>query len=148
MAGQDSLALVPSPPAGATAEPCPTPVELPPFREIYQRYFEFVWSSARHLGTSPESLDDIGRRVASMGWNLGETYALGDNPLVLLTALQSAYQPDASSSSYVNKAMPLLSEDGQYITNPNGRPLRVYTQLDNRLMFEDLYCKLATFAAI
>ena len=63
MAGQDSLALVPSPPAGATAEPCPTPVELPPFREIYQRYFEFVWSSARHLGTSPESLDDIVQEV-------------------------------------------------------------------------------------
>src|SRR5881396_2803981 len=63
MAGQDSLALVPSPPAGATAEACPTPAELPPFREIYQRYFEFVWSSARHLGTSPESLDDIVQEV-------------------------------------------------------------------------------------
>jgi RNA polymerase sigma-70 factor (ECF subfamily) len=63
MAGQDSLALVPSPPAGATAEACPAPAELPPFREIYQRYFEFVWSSARHLGTSPESIDDVVQEV-------------------------------------------------------------------------------------
>ena len=63
MAGQDSLALVASPPAGATAEISSPRAELPPFREIYQRYFDFVWSSARHLGADTEGIDDVVQEV-------------------------------------------------------------------------------------
>lgn len=63
MAGQDSLALAASPPAGATAEVCPPRAELPPFSEIYQRYFDFVWSSAKHLGIGTESIDDVVQEV-------------------------------------------------------------------------------------
>jgi RNA polymerase sigma-70 factor, ECF subfamily len=63
MAGKDSLALAASPPAGATAEVSPPRARLPPFREVYQRYFDFVWSSVKHLGIGTESIDDVVQEV-------------------------------------------------------------------------------------
>ncbi|HLV67110.1 MAG TPA: sigma-70 family RNA polymerase sigma factor [Polyangiaceae bacterium] len=32
---------------------------VPPFASIYEQYFDFVWASARRLGVSPASMDDI-----------------------------------------------------------------------------------------
>lgn len=87
-------------------------------------------------------LDDLMSRADH---SLGEAYVLGDNPLVLLTALQSAWEADPSSSKYVSVPAPRINDAGQYEPNPEGRSIRVYTQLDNRLMFEDFYAKLATF---
>ncbi|MCD5314882.1 nucleoside hydrolase [Kineosporia babensis] len=92
------------------------------------------------------TLDGVRTIVAGWGGDLGETYVLGDSPLVLLTALQSGFEPDPSSSSYVSRPTPFLMEDGSYQANPEGRPMRVYTGIDNRLMFEDLYAKLLLFA--
>jgi len=65
--------------------------------------------------------------------------------LVLLTALQSSFEADPSSSSYVLKSSPLINSQGLYETNHNGRNIRVYTQLDTRLMFEDFFAKLKLF---
>jgi RNA polymerase sigma-70 factor (ECF subfamily) len=42
---------------------CPPHAELPPFSEIYQRYFAFVWSSVKHLGIGPGSIDDVVQEV-------------------------------------------------------------------------------------
>jgi|TARA_R110000744_G_scaffold366420_1_gene475461 purine nucleosidase len=77
-------------------------------------------------------------------WNIpiGEVYIYGDNPLVLLTAIQSSFEPDPSSSTYVVKQAPRINDVGVYETNLNGRIIRVYQQLDNRLLFEDFYAKL------
>lgn len=61
MAGHDSLAR--AAPPGATGEVCPPLAVLPPFSDIYSRYFEFVWSSARHLGIGPEAIDDVVQEV-------------------------------------------------------------------------------------
>jgi len=94
-----------------------------------------------------ESLDHVSEVMEQHGRNLGETYALGDSPLVLLTALQSAFEPSPSSSAYVTRPMPTLSANGQYIENDAGRPVRVYTRVDTRLMFEDFFHKLAALAA-
>lgn len=93
-----------------------------------------------------ESIDRVVAAVESAGAPMGETYALGDSPLVLLTALQSPFQPDPSSSEHMTMPTPLLTEDGRYEPNPEGRPMRVYTRLDTRLMFEDLFLKLAVAA--
>ena len=81
-------------------------------------------------------------------WNIpiGEVYIYGDNPLVLLTAIQSSFEPDPSSSTYVNKQAPRINDVGVYETNLNGRIIRVYQQLDNRLLFEDFYAKLELFS--
>jgi RNA polymerase sigma-70 factor, ECF subfamily len=32
---------------------------LPPFHVVYQQYFDFVWSSARHLGAAADAVDDV-----------------------------------------------------------------------------------------
>ncbi len=58
MAGQDSLARVAGPPAGGAAELRPL-ASVPPFSEVYQQYFDFVWSSARHLGVGSSAIDDV-----------------------------------------------------------------------------------------
>ena len=81
-------------------------------------------------------------------WNIpiGEVYIYGDNPLVLLTANQSSFEPDPSSSTYVIKQSPKINDAGVYETNLNGRMIRVYQQLDNRLLFEDFYAKLELFS--
>lgn len=78
-------------------------------------------------------------------WNIpmGEVYIYGDNPLVLLTALQSSFEPDPSSSTYVIKQAPIINEEGLYKVNLKGRNIRVYQQLDNRLLFDDFFAKLA-----
>ena len=75
-------------------------------------------------------------------FNIGETYILGDSPLVLLTALQSPYEADPSSSDYVVKACPRINTSGTYDPNPNGRKIRVYQHIDTRLMFGDFFAKL------
>lgn len=74
---------------------------------------------------------------------VGETYILGDSPLVLLTALQSYFEPDPSSSEYLLRDSPLINSSGQYEINPSGRKIRVYSRLDTGLMFRDFYAKLA-----
>jgi inosine-uridine nucleoside N-ribohydrolase len=77
--------------------------------------------------------------------NMGETYILGDSPLVLLTALQSSFEADPSSSEYVIKTAPIINQQGAYEFNHLGRPIRVYTRLDKNLMFEDFFAKLQLF---
>jgi purine nucleosidase len=85
---------------------------------------------------------DVFALAAGVGLNLGETYILGDSPLVLLTALQSSFQPDPSSSRYVTRFTPHINDDGSYTPRTSGRRIRVYTDLDVRLMFSDLFTKL------
>lgn len=83
-------------------------------------------------------------RIGHLG---GETYVMGDSPLVLLTALQTTFEADTGSSAHHEVACPTLSANGSYVQNPIGRQIRVYHQLDVRLMFEDLFSKLELFSA-
>lgn len=85
-------------------------------------------------------LDDLIRRAHG---SLGEAYVLGDSPLVLLTALESSWEQDPSSSGYVSLPCPEISDQGSYVENSKGRPIRVYTSLDTRLMFGDFFAKMA-----
>lgn len=93
-----------------------------------------------------DALRAVAARAAAGGTPAGETYALGDSPLVLLTALQAFFEPDPSSSDYVLRPTPRLDDAGAYIASPGARPMRVYTRVDTRLMFEDLFLKLRAFA--
>jgi purine nucleosidase len=101
----------------------------------------------RPLGRLGEHLYDaifgVFELASSVGLNLGETYILGDNPLVLLTALQSSFEANTSSSRYVLMDAPRINDDGTYSPRSGGRRIRVYTELDLRLMFDDLFTKLA-----
>lgn len=79
--------------------------------------------------------------------NLGETFILGDNPLVLLTALQSSFDADPSTSESSLRVRPIFSADGEYDgERPDLPEVRVFTRLDTRLMLADMYAKFATFA--
>jgi purine nucleosidase len=89
-----------------------------------------------------QTLVDIHELVAPHGLNMGEVYVLGDSPLVLLTALQTGFEADPASSSYIELARPHIGSDGGYQSNPAGHPVRVYGGLDVRLMLDDLYAKL------
>jgi hypothetical protein len=92
-----------------------------------------------------DSLDRIRGLVAEHGGSMGETYCLGDSPLVLLTALQTAFEPGPASSDSVVLSAPYLNAEGWYEERSDGRLLRVFTSLDNRLMFEDMFLKFAQF---
>lgn len=81
-------------------------------------------------------------RLRQYHLNIGETYILGDSPLVLLTALQSSFEADPSSSEYVQRPAPRLTAQGTYAANPTGRPIRVYRRLDTSLLLSDLLAKL------
>lgn len=91
-------------------------------------------------------LENVMQMLGKYGLNAGETYILGDSPLVLLTALQSTFEPDPSSSKYAVKMAPFVNDKGDYMINPNGRNIRVYDLIDTRLMFDDLFAKLAMLA--
>src|SRR6185436_12002748 len=58
--------------------------------------------------------DDVRQRAARHGVDIGETYIVGDSPLVLLTALQSSFEPDPSSSHYDLRPAPTIDDDGTY----------------------------------
>lgn len=87
-------------------------------------------------------ISGLSEAAAKVGLKVGEAYALGDSPLVTLTALQSAFEPDPASSDYTVVAAPTVQDDGTCKPNPKGRPIRVYTTIDTRLTFGDMVAKL------
>jgi purine nucleosidase len=89
-----------------------------------------------------DTLGDASKMIHEIFHSVGEIYVLGDSPLVLATALQSIFEPDTSSSFHVVKPKPNILDSGLYEEKPSGTPMRVYTQLDNRVLLEDLYAKL------
>ena len=89
--------------------------------------------------------DKLGELFRRAGGTLGEAYDLGDSPLLLVTALQSTWEPDASTSDYVMMHCPDLNSCGIYEANPDGRMIRVYTRLDSHLIFEDMLAKFSNW---
>lgn len=87
-------------------------------------------------------LDQLERIIHRLNIPLGETYILGDSPLVTLTSLQSAFEPDASSSDYIIRSTPGIDDRGNYQDIDGARPMRVYTSIDTRLTFADMFAKL------
>ena len=39
------------------------PNEVSPFESLYRQYFDFVWSSVRRLGVSPDAVDDVVQEI-------------------------------------------------------------------------------------
>lgn len=116
------------------------------YRQALVSYAEILYRVKNKGATGKylaERLEDLIKRAKR---TLGEAYALGDSPLVLLTALQSAWEVDPSSSKYALRPAPRVGDDALFESNPNGRPIRVYYDLDTRLMFGDFFAKLALFS--
>jgi purine nucleosidase len=90
-------------------------------------------------------IEDVMKLTQQYNFSIGETYVLGDSPLVLFTALQSSFNADPSSSRYIVKKAPGISNTGLYETDSSARDIRVYNEIDNRLMFDDFFSKLILF---
>ena len=75
--------------------------------------------------------------------SLGETYVLGDNPLVLLSALQTPWEADPASSESIWLPAPRIDDEGNYQNAPKGRRIRVFRKLDTRILLEDFFAKAA-----
>ena len=110
------------------------------YRQVIMPYSSLLLK-VKTQGKIGEYLTAALERVMKMGvkynFNLGEIYIVGDSPLVLLTALQSSFEPDPSSSKYVLRPSPLINSQGLYEVNNSGRNIRVYTQLDVHLLLDD-----------
>ncbi len=76
---------------------------------------------------------------AASDFRTGETWVLGDSPAVGLILYEHRFD-------YEWIPAPHVQPDGCYVQdNPINRPIRVYKHVDSRLIFEDLYAKLALF---
>jgi inosine-uridine nucleoside N-ribohydrolase len=83
--------------------------------------------------------------------NTGETWTLGDSPLVVLTALND-WPPSGrgagfaylrtGSSRFEEMIAPRLDENGAPTAQAQGRKMRLYSSIDTRLMFGDFFAKL------
>ncbi len=156
-----------TPPPGYTTMEYNTGIDLAAVQVIFNQSSIDIWQVPRdvyrqalmsyaELKLNVETQGEIGKYLTAkidniidlttkFNFKIGETYVMGDNPLVLLTALQSSFEADPSSSFYKLKQSPLVNDQGTYEVNYKGRNMRVYNQIDNRLLFEDFYAKLKLF---
>ena len=94
------------------------------------------------------SLDQFAEEMQSYGLPTGETFILGDSPLVLLSALHSSFSPSPSSSEWIERPRFGLLASGHYDSTRQGPTVRISTRLDTCLLIEDLYAKLALHRAM
>jgi RNA polymerase sigma-70 factor (ECF subfamily) len=59
MMGSKSTAQAPAIPPNADPGPDISVFAVPNLQAIYKEYFDFVWSSARHLGATGDAIDDV-----------------------------------------------------------------------------------------
>ena len=75
-----------------------------------------------------------------------EEYVLGASPLVLMSSLQTFFEPDTASSDFVEINAPRMTDEGLYDFSKTGRKIRVYTEIDTALMFRDMETKIQLHA--
>lgn len=93
------------------------------------------------------ALDEVRALVSTDARPTGGTYVLGDQPLVSLTALQTFFEPSPASSRFVDLPRPRIADDGTYVENPTAASVRVFTHIDTRLMFDDMYARFEQLTA-
>lgn len=74
------------------------------------------------------------------GFPKGEMWTLGDSPAVSLLIDDQPYD-------YEFKPAPRITSDMHYVHHQKERLIRVYHDVDSRLILEDMYAKLALFAS-
>jgi purine nucleosidase len=94
---------------------------------------------------------ELSEKLGKLKLNTGETWTLGDSPLVVLTALNdwvpSSFGPSfayerTGSSLFDEVVAPHLNVDGTFAPRPQGRKIRAYRSVDTRMMFDDFFAKL------
>lgn len=71
------------------------------------------------------------------GWPRGEDWTLGDQPIVgiLLNTNQD-------TDHYIELPAPRITADTKYDLNTRNRPIRVYTDINSRIMLDDFFAKM------
>lgn len=116
------------------------------YRQALTSYSELIYKVKGKGEVGNYLVSRLEHLMTQANRSLGEAYVLGDSPLVLLTALQSSWESDPSSSKYKIKPAPTVDDSGVFEENSFGREIRVYYDLDIRLMFEDFFAKLSLFS--
>jgi purine nucleosidase len=109
---------------------------------LYEKLVAAPAEMSRHLPAS-----------VSFKFNTGETWILGDSPLVVLTSLtdwvpnfdfktRSVSWDKTSAGHYDEVPCPLMNADGSFSPRSDGRKVRIYKDIDTRLMFGDFFAKL------
>lgn len=80
--------------------------------------------------------DWYGRIPRRIPFPHGEVWSIGDQPTVTVLL-----ESDAGAKFHMENA-PIINEDMSYTPNPNGKLMRVYDAIDNRLTMGDLFAKL------
>jgi len=91
-------------------------------------------------------LDALDRVRLNYADQMGDTYILGDNPLVTLTALLSSFEPDSASSEYFTVPKPMIMDDCSYRHRQDGPMMRIYRTIDTRLTLADMFARFAQAA--
>ncbi len=87
-----------------------------------------------------DQLDTLNKELGHRdSWVFGETWNLGDSPVVTLMMY-----PQFHFSTL--REAPSILEDGSYTFDGTGRNIRVYHDIDSRLILEDFYAKLMLHA--
>lgn len=107
-----------------------------------QRHVAASGTLGRYLVDQTTRIQEWTREIAP----IGETYVMGDSPLVTLTALQSSFQPEPSSCRWVARPTPAIDDAGAYVARDDAREIRIYTDIDMRVMWEDLVAKLSLWS--
>lgn len=109
------------------------------------------WLYEKYVGVAAEFSKNIPSQY-KFKFNTGETWILGDSPLAVLTSLtdwvpnfdgKSATWDRTSAGRFDDVITPLLNEDGTFSPRSEGRRIRIYKDIDTRLMFGDFFAKLA-----
>lgn len=96
-----------------------------------------------------DEYSNVEKFLERIGVALGETFIMGDSPLVLLTALQVGMDGQPATSRSRLMPAPSFDEEGRYAAPATGlgkRNIRVFETLDTRLMLEDFFHKLLRLA--
>ncbi|WP_350004210.1 nucleoside hydrolase [Pseudarthrobacter sp. WHRI 8279] len=121
-------------------------------RDAYRQCIVSMAELAAAMETAGELGSYLGNALSRViaaneqnGHRMGETHVMGDNPLVLLASLQTPWEPDFSSTGHRVRPTPFITDSGGYAEQAVRvpRPIRVCTRIDTRLMFQDMFSKLA-----
>ncbi len=80
--------------------------------------------------------DWYGRVPQRIPFPHGETWSIGDQPTVSVLL-----ETSSDFGFHIEKA-PKINDDMSYTENPDGKEIRVYDTIDNRMTMEDLFAKL------
>lgn len=81
---------------------------------------------------------EFNTKAADQAWPHGEIWGLGDSPTVGVLL-----EEEERTDRYEMRPAPYIRDDGTYDLNTDYRRIRVYKEVDQRLILEDFFAKLA-----